>query len=143
MKNQTALRIPVWQCNDISDKRQIAEPLAKLRTLRFGLVLPRLFTSKRFFFGAGGIRLPVFGFLPLTCRPSALPAGRIRAPFSSRWSAGAPFRIPLIICIINYFSSKRFFFGAGGIRTPGTLASSMVFETISFNHSDTTPGNFY
>ena len=30
-------------------------------------------------------------------------------------------------------------FGAGGIRTPGTLASSMVFETISFNHSDTAP----
>ena len=31
--------------------------------------------------------------------------------------------------------------GAGGIRTPGTLASSMVFETISFNHSDTAPYN--
>ena len=29
--------------------------------------------------------------------------------------------------------------GAGGIRTPGTLTSSMVFETISFNRSDTAP----
>ena len=33
------------------------------------------------------------------------------------------------------------YYGAGGIRTPGALASSMVFETISFNHSDTAPIN--
>ena len=29
--------------------------------------------------------------------------------------------------------------GEGGIRTPGTLASSTVFETVPFNRSGTSP----
>ena len=29
--------------------------------------------------------------------------------------------------------------GGGGIRTPGTLASSTVFKTAAFNHSATPP----
>ncbi len=30
--------------------------------------------------------------------------------------------------------------GEGGIRTPGTLASTSVFETDPFDHSGTSPG---
>ena len=29
--------------------------------------------------------------------------------------------------------------GEGGIRTPGTLTSTLVFETSSISHSDTSP----
>ena len=29
--------------------------------------------------------------------------------------------------------------GGGGIRTPGTLAGTAVFETATFNHSATPP----
>ena len=44
-------------------------------------------------------------------------------------------------CVRSRGDSPCSSFGAGGIRTPGTLASSMVFETISFNRSDTAPNN--
>jgi hypothetical protein len=33
--------------------------------------------------------------------------------------------------------------GEGGIRTPGTLASTPVFETDPFNHSGTSPFCFF
>ena len=32
------------------------------------------------------------------------------------------------------------FGGEGGIRTHGTVAGTTVFKTVSFNHSDTSPG---
>ena len=32
--------------------------------------------------------------------------------------------------------------GEGGIRTPGTVARTLVFETSSFSHSDTSPCDF-
>ena len=55
-------------------------------------------------------------------------------PFDPTHSLGSkgpqkPFESPLLLASL----------GAGGIRTPGTLTSSMVFETISFNRSDTAP----
>ena len=53
-------------------------------------------------------------------------------------------RLPIVhLRPLGHLSQKTFriltSFGAGGIRTPGTLTSSMVFETISFNRSDTAP----
>ena len=102
-------------------------------------------------YGAGGIRgsgrkRPVCSLHP-----------RLRAPRRVLrrhcWSRLAPclfyksatFRIPQWFgyCqpfyIRGIFSAHNAKYGAGGIRTPGTLASSMVFETISFNRSDTAP----
>ncbi len=63
--------------------------------------------------------------------------------------------VPLLCCAKPRFASnplggshpfltkktaiRRFFGGGGGIRTPGTLASTTVFETATFNHSATPP----
>ena len=45
-------------------------------------------------YGAGGIRSPFANLLFAHSDPPPPPVGRIHAPFSSLWSAGAPFRIP-------------------------------------------------
>ena len=82
-------------------------------------------------------RFPEQGGFAFRCSASCLTSpGRLRplpapsmAPLPPVGRRGLRFESPLLLTS----------FGAGGIRTPGTLTSSMVFETISFNRSDTAP----
>ncbi len=68
--------------------------------------------------------------------PSGLPAGMSYRGFFQELAGGLCIRLAIIE------GNGELISGEGGIRTPGTLAGTPVFETGPINHSGTSPYNF-
>ncbi len=86
-------------------------------------------------------RAPLWGLTSLhsplwALVPSGLPAGMSYRGFFQELAGGLCIRLAIIE------GNGELISGEGGIRTPGTLAGTPVFETGPINHSGTSPYNF-